>query len=227
MKYLYALFIAVLPVFAYGQDAVLKGNFQFGAFGGRQLWGKIYDDRKMNNVSGWVGGVDLGYRFGERKSGISVHFQPNYSTFRSVLEEGKNTQSYRRIEWKWGAVNLPLLLRYTFTGGKVRPFAETGINLRIRTRLSMAYDLGACGIAGCTWAEGVDDGQKTVRHDPSGLIAALGAEMDVFGVTVPVSIRLSESFGTYDIKPTGIPASGYGGLKTKVVQATVGVLFNQ
>nr|WP_295922141.1 outer membrane beta-barrel protein [uncultured Dyadobacter sp.] len=225
MKHFCVLFIAILPVFAYGQDAAFKGDFQFGAFGGRQLFGKIYDDRKMNAVSGWVAGVDVGYKSGLKKSGVSLHFQPNYSTFRDVLEEGENTQAYRRIEWKWAAVNLPLLLRYTFTNRKIRPFAEAGINLRLRTKLSMAYDLGICGVAGCTWAEGVDDGQKTVRHDPGGLIAAVGAEIDVLSVTIPVGIRLGESFGTYDLKATGTPSSGYGGLKTRVVQVTVGVNF--
>lgn len=43
MKHLYAFMIAILPVCAYGQDAARKGHFEYGAFGGKQLWGKIYD----------------------------------------------------------------------------------------------------------------------------------------------------------------------------------------
>jgi hypothetical protein len=225
MRHLYAFIIAILPMFAYGQDAARKGHFEYGAFGGKQLWGKIYDERRMEAVSGWVAGADLGYRVRDDKSGVSFHIQPNFSTFGSVLEEGKNTQIYRWIEWKWQAFNLPYTIRYALPSGKVRPFAEAGINLRFRTKLTMGYRAIGCGVAGCSGSDGIDDVQQNLTRDLIGPVAALGAEIDILSVTIPVTIRISEGFGTFGSKPTSTPGSGYGTLKTKVVQVTAGVMF--
>lgn len=222
MKHLYAFMIAILPVYVYGQDAARKGHFEYGAFGGKQLWGKIYDYRKMEAVSGWVAGIDLGYKVRDDKSGVSFHIQPNFSTFGSVLEEGKNTQIYRWIEWKWQAINVPYTIRYAFTGGKIRPFAEAGINLRFRTKLAMEYRTMGCGVAGCYGSEGVDNMQQNLTRDLIGAVAGIGAEIDVNNVTIPIAIRINESFGTFGSKPTSTPGSGHGKLKTRVVQVTAG-----
>ncbi|MBO9617149.1 MAG: hypothetical protein J7619_30970 [Dyadobacter sp.] len=220
MRYLYTFIIGILPALESGQDAVQKGHFEYGVFGGKQLWGKIYDDRKMEAVSGWVGGIDLGYR---DKSGISFHLQPNYSTFGSILEEGKNTQVYLWRKWNWYAINVPLTVRYTLSSGKIRPFAEVGLNLRLRTKITMKYDGYGCGVVGCYGSEGIDDVQRSTTKDPAGLVAAIGAEIDVLSVTIPVSIRLNESFGTFGGKPDSTPGSSYGTLKTRVVQVTAGI----
>ncbi|MGN7885658.1 hypothetical protein ACN9ML_04720 [Dyadobacter endophyticus] len=40
MRHLYTIIIAILPVFAYGQDVARKGHFEYRAFAGKQLWGK-------------------------------------------------------------------------------------------------------------------------------------------------------------------------------------------
>lgn len=225
MKHLYAFTIAILPVLTYGQDVARKGHFEYGAFGGKQIFGKIYDSRKMEAVSGWVGGVDLSYQVRENKSGVSFHLQPNFSTFGSVLEEGKNKPFYRRIEWKWQAINLPYTIRYALPSGKVKPFVEAGINLRFRTKLTMRYKTIGCGVVGCSGAEGIDDVQQNLTRDLIGGVAALGAEIDILNVTIPVAVRLNEGFGTFGSKPNSTPGSGHGKLKTRVVQVTAGFML--
>ncbi|SDF85646.1 hypothetical protein SAMN04487996_11310 [Dyadobacter soli] len=220
MRHLYALLIAILPVFAYGQDALRKGHFEYGVFGGKQIFGKIYDERKMEAVSGWVAGIDLGYR---DKSGISFHLQPNFSTFGSVWEIEESSTYHYRNEWKWSAVNVPLTARYTLGKGRVRPFAEAGLNLRLRTRLSSGYEFLRCGFCCCHPKVGVDDMQERMTHDPANILAAIGAEIDFQSVTIPIALRLTEGIGTYDVKPDPTPGSGYGALKTRVVQVTAGI----
>ncbi|SEJ57501.1 hypothetical protein SAMN05216327_11310 [Dyadobacter sp. SG02] len=219
MKHLYVFIIAFLPVFAFGQDAARKSHFEYGVFGGKQLWGKVYDDRKIASVSGWVAGVDVGYR---DKSGISFHLQPNFSTFGSAWESNETDYHYR-YEWKWGAINVPLTARYTLGSGRVRPFAEAGLNLRLRTSLSFEYEFISCGFCCCRPGYGTDDKQKSMTRDPAGIIAAIGAEIDLHSVTIPITLRLIEGIGTYDLKPDPTPGSGYGGLKTRVIQVTAGI----
>jgi len=219
MKYVYAFVITVLPVFAFGQDAVRKTHFEYGVFGGKQLWGKVNNDRKIASASGWVAGIDLGYR---HKSGISFHLQPNFSTFGSAWES-KETDYHYRYEWKWAAINVPLTARYTLGTGRVRPFVEAGLNLRLRTSLSFEYQFITCGFCCCRPGSGTEDKQKTMTHDPAGIIAAIGAEIDLYSVTIPIAVRLTEGIGTFDAKPDPTPGSGYGGLKTRVIQVTAGV----
>lgn len=226
MKHLYTIVIVMLPFIAQGQQVAGLGNFKIGAFGGTQLFGKIYDDHKMAAASGLTAGVDVGYSVSEKKSGVSIHFQPNYSTFKKREEDGdRNSHRFTELNWKWTAVNLPFMVRYTFTSGQVRPFAELGLNIRIRTGLSYHSEGYGCGVAGCNSVIRDVDLQKDVKNDPVGPIAAIGVEVDAGKVIIPLTVRISESFRVAGYKEDRLGGTSGGNIKTKYVQITAGVSF--
>nr|WP_295922140.1 hypothetical protein [uncultured Dyadobacter sp.] len=226
MKKFYAFLFAMLPVLAQGQDVADRARFSFGGFGGAQLLGKIYDDNKMGGASGWTGGLDIGYSATKKKSGVSIHFQPNYSTFKKKEEDGeRGSFRFTEFQWKWAAIHLPFVVRYTIGNGQVRPFAELGLNIRIRTALSYHSEGTGCGVAGCNTVIRDVDLQKTVKNDPVGPVAAIGVEIDAGKVVIPLTVRISESFRVAGYTEDRVGGISGGKIKTKYVQVTAGVSF--
>ncbi|MCF0041571.1 outer membrane beta-barrel protein [Dyadobacter fanqingshengii] len=200
-------------------------KFGAGVYGGSQLFGKMYSNDDLSKISGFTAGVDLRYSFSKQPEGFSLHFQPGFNTFRQITESGDNSQVEMETIWKWRAFHLPVLLRYTFSSGKVRPFAEIGPMLRFRQALKVNTSNNICGIAGCYFQETNSDLHPLTTKDAIGLTAGAGVEVDLWKVTIPVSIRIQEGFGTFETNVTFYESAGYQNLKTRVIQVTAGINF--
>lgn len=196
-----------------------------GIYGGPQLFGKIYTSSNLDKITGFTAGIDLRYALSKEPEGFAIHFQPGFNTFRHFKEEGKHTQLYTETTWQWSAVHLPLLLRYTFSSGKVRPFAEIGPTLRLRQSLTLKTNGYGCGIAGCSGRETDQDMQSITSKDAIGLTAGAGLEVDLWKVTIPISVRIQEGFGTYATKVFFYESPGFDNLKTRTIQVTAGMNF--
>lgn len=200
-------------------------KFGAGVYGGAQLFGKIYSNDDLAKISGFTAGVDLRYSFSRQPEGFSLHFQPGFNTFRQITGSGDNSQVEMETIWKWRAFHLPVLVRYTFSSGKVRPFAEIGPMLRFRQALKVNTSSSICGFAGCYFRETNSDLHPLTTKDAIGLTAGAGVEVDLWKVTIPVSIRIQEGFGTYETNVTFYESPGYKHLKTKAIQVTAGINF--
>lgn len=207
-------------------NAQVFRRFSAGVYSGSQVFGKIDSDAKLSKMSGFTAGVDLRYSFSKQPEGFSLHFLPGFNSFRQLMKTGGiDTPFYSKTTWRWGAVHLPLLLRYTFSSGKVRPFAELGPMLRLRQALDARIVSGGCGIAGCFERESSLDLQALTTEDAIGLTAGAGIEVDLWKVTVPISVRIQEAFGTYETNVVFYESPGYQNLKTRTIQLTAGVNF--
>ncbi|SDF85614.1 hypothetical protein SAMN04487996_1139 [Dyadobacter soli] len=227
MRHLYGFIIAILPVFAYGQDVAFKKQshnpWKFGVFAGRPVAGKIYDSGKMKSASGLSAGLDLGYYFEARKCGPSLHFQPGFIAFKKTEIDGvENSSYYIESKWKWEAVHLPLTFRYTLPTGTVRPFVEVGMNFRLRTAYSFRRSGTICGFISCNAVDGGADIQNVARKDKLGILAGVGVEVDAGKITIPLSVRLVDSFLQPKDSGDQGPTPTYSNLRTKFIQVTAG-----
>ncbi|MCF0069429.1 PorT family protein [Dyadobacter sp. CY261] len=229
MRHSYMLLLALwlLPWEVYSQSPVEGRHWRFGVMAGRQFKGKIYETTKMGSARGIIGGLDVSYAFEKARSGPSIHFQPNFSTFEKTETDGAaQSMYYTESKWKWEAVTVPLLVRYTVLGGRVRPFVEAGVSWRFRTGFSVNVRRETCGFAGCYATDTLINIQDIAKQDGFGIQAGGGLEVDVWNVTIPITIRIAESVrrysGTYD---PAVNAASYSNLKTKVVQISAGVVF--
>jgi hypothetical protein len=200
-------------------------RFGAGVYAGQQVFGKIYASDHLKQISGIAAGLDLRYAFSKQPGGFSLHFQPAYNTFRHFTSEGAQTQVYRETTWRWKAYHLPLLLRYTFSNGRVRPFAEAGPTLRLRKSLTIREAGYICGFAGCGNRDYSYDLQSETKKDPVAIAAAAGVEIDLWKVTIPVSVRWVEGTGIYETKGFSSDGPYYQNLKTRSIQVTAGVSF--
>ncbi|MCE6992447.1 outer membrane beta-barrel protein [Dyadobacter sp. CY323] len=200
-------------------------KFGAGIYGGPQLFGKIFTNTKLDDISGITAGLDIRYALSKQPQGFSLHFQPSYNSFRLFTSEGANTQLYRERTWKWEAFHFPLLARYTFSSGWSRPFAEVGPTLRIRKALTIRNAGYGCGVAGCSGGDITTDLDPITNNDPIVLTAAAGVEIDIWKITIPISVRLQQGFGTYEMKEQREDALYYDKLKTNTIQVTAGVSF--
>ena len=206
------------------QNALNFRKLGFGIYAGPQLFGKIYNNESLSGISGGTFALDLRYAFSNEPKGFSLHLQPGYNTFRLFFSEGKNTQIYRENTWKWGAFHVPLLARYTFSSGRIRPFVEIGPTLRLRTTLNVRNTGYICGVAGCSGIDQVSDLQS-ISKDPILITASAGVEIALGKVTIPVAIRIQEGLNTFGMKNPVFDGPYYDGLKTKTVQVTAGISF--
>lgn len=186
---------------------------------------KIYSDANLSKMSGFTTGVDLRYSFSKQPKGFSLHFQPGFNSFRQLTKTGGNAPFYSETTWRWKALHLPLLLRYTFSSNKVRPFAEIGPMLRMRQALKVKISGSGCGVVGCFGSETSQNLQALTTKDAVGLKAGAGIEVDIWKVTVPISVRIQEAFGTYETNVVFYESPGYQNLKTRTIQVTAGVNF--
>jgi hypothetical protein len=227
MKTLY-LFLSLLflPVCANGQSDKPYRPWKFGAMVGRPVAGKIYDDSKMRSASGLVLGLDFAYFFEKKDFGPSMHFQPNFNTFKKTETVGsRDNQYYVASRWKWEAIHLPVSFRYTFSTGIVKPFVEFGLNFRFRTALFFRNSGHVCGVVSCFSAGGGQSLQNVANKDKLGILAGAGVEVDAGKVTIPISIRLVESILQPKDSDDQGPTPTYSNLRTKLIQVTTGVVF--
>lgn len=204
------------------QTEVSERKVHFGIIAGSHIFGETFTYEKIATVKGAVLGLDLSYNFSPRKSGLSFHVQPNWSNYiRS------NRDIYTSYNYKIQSVNLPMLLRYTFFSGKIRPFVDAGLNVRSRTSFNININGEICRETPSTCVTGEENinlHPQTTR-DRIGVLAGAGVEFDVWRVTIPVTVRLNEGIGTYKMKNMLQDASYYDDIKTRNIQITTGITF--
>ena len=226
MKFFYTLIImiSVVQSSACAQSVTDNRRWQLGAMLGPQVSILVPRQESSKPVFGVLAGLDLGYRFQDAAKGWSAHLQPYFAGSRSTGTSGaEGTNFYLTIKSKLRSVNAPLLVRYTFTNGKIRPFAELGANFVVSSRSSYKVSGLMCpeGVP-CEPLDNEEQNQKTGASRVTALASA-GVQVDVGKVTIPITVRLIENvkkLETYDIG--GVE---YKFPKSRVVQLSVGMVF--
>jgi Outer membrane protein beta-barrel domain len=226
MKLFYTLMImiAVVQSSACAQSETDNRRWQFGAMLGPQVSILVPRQESTKPVFGILAGLEVGYRFQDAPKGWSVHLQPYFAGLRSTGTSGaEGTNFYLKIKSKLRSLNAPLLVRYTFTNGKIRPFAELGANVVVSGRASYKISGLMCpeGVP-CEPLDNEEQSQKTGAPRVTALASA-GVQVDVGKVTIPITVRLIENvkkLETYDIG--GVE---YKFPKSRVVQLSVGITF--
>lgn len=219
--------VAVFLIFleTYGQDVTRLRKVDFGIWGGLPVLGKFDSNDHLRSASGLTIGLNVGYYFSKPKRGLSVHLQPNWSEQSVAKESGINTAFFQKATWTSQAVNIPVLLRWTFSTGNIRPFLEFGPNLQFRTALSSKNQGTLCGIYNCSSYEARIDMHAETSQDRIGLIAGAGVELNIWKLTIPVGVRIVEGIGTYEMNIIREDSYYYQGLKTRSVQIVTGISF--
>lgn len=212
------LFLLFFPTILLAQ--LEQRQFHFGIIGGTQLLGKTFSYESLTTAKGALFGLDVSYDFAPKKSGFSIHAQPNWSNYKRTNKDRGNTYTYRLQ-----AINLPVLLRYTFTSGKIRPFAEAGLNVRHRTAFKVENKGYICELYGCANGEKKIDLQPQTTQDVIGIVAGAGVEFEIGKVVIPITVRLNEGIGTYKMKEIWEDTSYYSDIKTRNIQITTGITF--
>ncbi|GLU56172.1 outer membrane beta-barrel protein [Dyadobacter frigoris] len=174
----------------------------------------------LTTTKGAIFGIDASYTLIPKKSGLSIHIQPNWSNYKRTNKDHGNTYTYRLQ-----AINLPILLRYTFTSGKIRPFAEAELNIRYRTDFKVKNKGYLCELYGCANGEKTIDLQPQTTQDIVGIVAGAGVEFEVGKIVIPITIRLNEGIGTYKMKELREDSYYYYDIKTSNIQITTGITF--
>ena len=226
MKRLFTLIMimTMAETAAFAQSATEPQRWEFGGILGPQLSFVVPRQEGEKPVKGIVAGLNVGYRFQDAVKGLSMHLQPYFAGSRSKGTSGaENTNFYLTLKSKLRSVNAPLLVRYTFSNGKIRPFAELGAHFMVTSRASYK-------ISGLMCPEGVpcEPISEEKRNQKTGgphvtALASAGVQIDAGKVTIPITIRLIENlnkFETYNIGGTD-----YKFPKARVLQLTAGVTF--
>lgn len=180
--------IITLQTIVCGQSADTFRRWRFGAMAGPNFTIYVPKSAGYDAVPGFMTGVDIGYSLQNSYKGWSLRLQPYFQASRSSTESGtKGTATYSKSKSKTRTINLPLLVRYTITGGKVRPFAEVGTVWNARNRWYFKSTI--CDSAGCYDFGG--DWQNVSNKDRrfSALLGA-GVQVDVGKVTIPITVRV-------------------------------------
>jgi hypothetical protein len=214
------LFLITCPNLLVAQSEEQTRRFHFGVLGGAQMIGKTFNYEKLAMTKGALFGLNASYAFSEKQTGLSIHIQPHWSFYNRTNKDDGNSYSYRLQ-----AVNLPLLLRYTLSVGKIRPFAEAGLNIRYRTLFKIKKTGYLCELTGCVTGEKTIDLQPETSQDIVGLVAGAGVEIEIGKVMIPVTIRLNEGIGTYKMKEQWEDQYYYEDIKTRNIQITTGITF--
>lgn len=218
-------FLINIPLFA--QETRPFKKWRFGIIGGYQPVGVVYDYDKYSSGSGFVGGLSSQLNFTKKVSGLSLLFQPHWASFKQGYEmfgPSSSSGSYHDT-WSTKSLNFPLLVRYALGKGMVRPYVEVGLNGRFRTSLKLKKEGSICGFAGCGGRFSSDNLQSDISQDHVGVIAGIGAELNLGKLTIPLSIRSNSVFGTDGTKTSSAYDSYYANLKTRTFQIVTGISF--
>lgn len=187
-QYILIILIAAAKSLAFGQSANDVKRWHFGAMAGPNFTFYVPKSAGYDPVPGIVAGADVGYRLQNSLKGWSLHLQPYFQASRSSTEFGTmGSSSYSKTKSKTRTINLPLLVRYTMTGGKVRPFAELGAVWNVRNRWS--FKSTVCDSAGCyDFGEGWQSVDNKDRKFSA--LASAGVQVDVGKITIPITVRV-------------------------------------
>jgi hypothetical protein len=219
--------LAVLFIFneTFGQDVARHRKIDFGIWGGLPVLGKFDSNDHLRSASGLTLGINVGYYFRQPRQGLSIHLQPNWSEQSVAKKSGINTAFFQKATWTSQSVNIPVLLRWTFSTGNIRPFLEFGPNLRFRTALSQRNEGKTCGVSNCSNYDATIRMQSEISQDRIGLTAGAGVELDIWKLTIPVGVRIVEGIGTYKMNIVREDSYYYQGLKTRGIQIVTGISF--
>ncbi len=220
-KFLPVVFLLLSSCLAFSQKSNDDRKLRFGVFAGRHILGETFTYEKIKTVSGPVFGLDFSYNARSDRSGLSIRIQPNWTSYNRNNKEQETSDVY-----KIQALNIPLLARYTFGGRKIRPFIEGGLNLRSRTSFDFKRNGRICSFIGpCSYGQQTIDLHPELTDDKIGLVAGLGVEFDLWHLTIPVTVRLNEGLGTYEMKQQLADSYYFDKIKTRNIQVTAGITF--
>lgn len=178
--------IIILQTIVCAQSTETFRRWHFGAMLGPNFTMYVPKSAGYDAVPGFMTGVDIGYSLQNSPKGWSLHLQPYFVGSRSSTEI-KGTDAYSKTKSKTRTINLPLLVRYTMTGGKVRPFAEIGAVWNAWNR--WYFKSRICDNAGCYDIGGDWDTVSNSDRKFSALASA-GVQVDVGKVTIPITVRV-------------------------------------
>ncbi|GAB2848106.1 porin family protein [Hymenobacter ruber] len=117
--------------------------------------------------------------------------------------------TYEQVRLNLTYLRVPLLLRYTYPTGKVRPFAQAGVSYAQRLRFDTAVQLGRANSAGTVeydTAKPLEDAAGSLMSYEIGLAGSLGALLPaIAGRTLALELRAESSSGL--INASGIKSS--------------------
>ncbi|MGN7885656.1 outer membrane beta-barrel protein [Dyadobacter endophyticus] len=215
--------IITLQTFVYGQSTDRFPRWHFGAVAGPNFTIYVPKTAGFDAVPGVMTGVDLGYRLQNSPKGWSLHLQPYFLGSRTSTEFGtRGTASYSKTKSKTRAIYLPLLVRYTITGGKVRPFAEIGTVWNVWNR--WYFKSTFCDNAGCYDIGGDWETVSSKERRFSALVSA-GVQVDVGKVTIPITVRVLQLLKKKETFYEPFSGSEYTIPTVRTIQVTTGITF--
>ncbi|GGN11745.1 hypothetical protein GCM10010967_54650 [Dyadobacter beijingensis] len=218
------ILIFLLQNIAFAQSADSFRRWRFGVLVGPQF-STYAPNRGSKWVKGWMAGTDISYAFQDSNKGLSLHAQPAYNHVRTkTRSEASNGLEFQEYMSRTSSIQLPVLARYTFLDGKIRPFAEAGLQGNYLVSWYIKYAGRFCADGGCYPYESsgkVNSDKKT----SFGALASAGVEIDAGKVTIPIAVRLVEQIkkreDVYDISTR----ESYRIPRTRTIQVSVGVVF--
>ncbi len=200
-------------------------NWRFGVIGGVQPYGKVFDSADWQSTSGYIAGFSAQYHFKAKWKGFSVLAQPHWNELRQNFESGPDSWGSVEGKWKTTSFNLPLLIRHSVGNGTIRPFVELGPSFRFRTSLSYKGSGALCGVVGCSPFDYTRNLQSTTSQDRVGLMAGIGAELNLRRVAIPVILRIDQSSGTFEVESRLVGTPVYIDGKARTFQIVTGISF--
>ncbi|MBO9617146.1 MAG: outer membrane beta-barrel protein [Dyadobacter sp.] len=217
--------ILFLQNFVHGQPTDTFRRWYFGVMAGPQFSRLIPKDPGAGWTTGIFSAIDVSYALQHSAKGWSVHFQPGVNGSRS---KRTNSDSTFHMTWKSKvmSVNLPLLVRYTFLEGKIRPFAEAGASYLMYNSWSLKGEGYFCQDGGCYPNEFDAKIKNSVKKGRFSALAGVGVEFDLGKVTIPVTVRWNEQLLKKETFYDPVSATTtYASFKSRTIQVAAGITF--
>ncbi|MCF0069430.1 PorT family protein [Dyadobacter sp. CY261] len=226
-KYFFIIVLtAFTQAFLFGQSESDTRRWHFGAMVGPQFMTFSPKQENFKGITGIMAGLDVGYRLQNSPKGWSAHLQPYFVGFRNTQEQGEqNTNYYIKLESKTRSISLPLLVRYTILGGKIRPFAELGTSWSINSSSTFKSSGRICiDGSGCSPVTGEEKINFT-DDDRLGALVGAGVQVDIGKITIPIGVRVVQNIKkreTYTDPSTGENRTIS---RARGIQLTAGISF--
>ncbi len=220
-----AFLMLLLQTFTYAQTPDSFHRWQFGALGGVHFI--VYSPKEPNYkaITGPMAGVDVGYNFQNSRKGWSVRLQPNFAAVRNTSKSGTyGTGYYMEFKWRTQYAEIPLLVRYTITGGKIRPFAEAGATWNAWRHSSVGGSGLDCHDGGCYPFE-IARTDANFDGNRFKALAGAGVQIDIGKVTIPITVRVLDNLKKRESLLDPSTGSEYKLPKPRTIQVTAGVTF--
>ncbi|QRR00244.1 outer membrane beta-barrel protein [Dyadobacter sandarakinus] len=222
--FLLALGAALAQMHAYGQAGTVR-RWQFGLMAGPQFMNSAPRVEGEKWSKGFMAAADVSYRLQAPRKGWSVHMQPGINTYRTRRVEGSpSNATYMSTKMKSNTIYLPLLIHYNFLGGKVRPFAELGLNWRYGLPFTIESKRWACsGSSGCLPYDSKNKYKVSEQTRQLGALAAAGVEIDLGKITIPLTVRVIEDVKKKEVFDDPALGGTYTIPRSRVVQISAGI----